>query len=523
MTRVPFDLNTLGDYVSSATQLFGVAHPEQQPAWVARLGMHLPDMQRISLAACSYDADPIGLPASARAGVCATPTLGVESLAQRAFGLDVSSFSAVNHVAQGLAQIESHPELNAFQYIAAEAAKEKAGLVDAFRSRSQQAGVLAGVTLAVKECFEVQGMPMTSGTRSIPAFTPDAGAPCVARLEAAGAIVLGMTTMHELAYGATTDNPHVGRVGHPVDPERVPGGSSGGSAVAVATGMANAALGTDTAGSVRMPAALCGIVGFKPSYGLISCDGMLPLGWSLDHVGVFAKTVEQAAVLTDIMAGSACTTPKLAQSLALSNVQVVIPENFFFDILDSGVAKAFDNAIEQLRKEGVGVIRATVPELDLAPTLQFMTLCAEAGQLHLDRALLHPEGLGEEVRTRLEAGQFIRAVDYIKAQRLRTQLRQSLTTLLDGPRVLLTPTVPVGAPKLARHIDVGGTSLPIHPALTRLTMPFNLTGMPAISIPCGTDADGFPVGLQIAAPCGDDAFLLQVAHGFAGILERQVR
>ncbi|MBC7202174.1 MAG: amidase [Pusillimonas sp.] len=518
MNRVPFDLDTLKDYVADTTQLFGVAHPEQQSAWVARLGMHLPDMKRILSAACAPDTDPIGLPTSARTGLCATPTLGVESLAQRAFGLDKPAFNAVDNVEQGLAQIAARPELNAFQHVAAHTAQEKARLVDAFRSRSQQAGVLAGVTLAVKECFEVQAMPMTSGTRAIAPVTPDVSAPCVARLESAGAIVLGMTTMHELAYGATADNPHVGRVRHPADPARVPGGSSGGSAVAVATGMANAALGTDTAGSVRMPAALCGIVGFKPSYGLISCDGMLPLGWSLDHVGVFARTVEQAAVLTDIMAGSAFTTPRLAQPLDLSNVQVVIPENFFFDIIDPDVVKAFNKAVEQLRNEGVGVVRATVPELDLAPSLQFMTLCAEAGQLHLDRALLHPEGLGEEVRTRLEAGQFLRAIDYIKAQRLRQQLRQSLTALLDGPRIFLTPTVPVGAPELAQSIDVGGTSLPIHPALTRLTMPFNLTGMPAISIPCGNDSEGFPLGLQIAAPCGDDAFLLQVAHTFSAVL-----
>ncbi len=511
MTRVPFDLKALEDYVAGVTQLFGVKHSEQQSAWVARLGMHLPDMQRMSSVNCAPDAEPIGLPTSARAGVYATPTLGVESLAQRAFGLEVPSFSAVKNVEQGLAQSQLHAELNAFQYLADQAAQEKARLVDAFRLRSQQAGVLAGVTLAVKSCFEVQGMPMTSGTRAIAAVTPEISAPCVARLESAGAIVMGMTTMHELAYGATTDNPHEGRVGHPSAPDRVPGGSSGGSAVAVATGMANAALGTDTAGSVRLPAALCGIVGFKPSYGLIPCDGMLPLGWSLDHVGVFSKTVAQAAVLTDIMAGTACTTPRLTQPLALSSVQVVIPENFFFDILDPGVAEAFNKAVAKLTDAGVSVVRASVPELDFASTLQFMTLCAEAGQLHLDRALLHPEGLGEEVRTRLEAGQFIRAVDYIKAQRLRSQLRQSLTSLLDGPRVLLTPTVPTGAPKLAPFIDVGGTSLPIHPALTRLTMPFNLTGMPAISIPCGTDAEGFPVGLQIAAPCGDDAFLLQVA------------
>jgi Asp-tRNA(Asn)/Glu-tRNA(Gln) amidotransferase A subunit family amidase len=346
----------------------------------------------------------------------------------------------------------------------------------------------------------------------MPIDVPVHSATCVSRLQQEDAIVIGMSTMHELAYGATTDNPHFGRVRHPLAPERLAGGSSGGSAVAVACGIADVGLGTDTAGSVRMPAALCGLSGYKPSFGLVPVEGVLPLAWTLDHIGTLTRSAADQALLVEVMAG--LTSGALASAVPTPDaIRAVAPSNYFLEHLDPEVRDLYGAALELLRQQGVQLAHAQVEEMALAPTLQYFTLCAEAAQVHGDRALLHPEGVGEEVLLRLESGRFVRAVDYVKAQRLRSVLHDALNACLGaaGSDVLITPTVIVRAPLPGTSVEVGGATLPIHPALTRCTLPFNLTGMPAISVPCGTTRSGLPVGLQLAAARGNDARLLAIA------------
>lgn len=513
----------LKGYIDSASSVFGVAHPERSSLWSERLSMHVDDFAAIARAKVAHDVEPLALPAPSP-GVASAPApsaaqaCGLSRLAQ-----DVASGAAdpVERVENFLAAIAAQEELKAFMHIDADGALRKAAELRSRRAAGAALGPLAGTVVAVKDCFAVRGMPLAIGTRAIPTRIPDHTASVVQRLQDADAIIIGTTTMHELAYGATTDNAHFGRVGHPQDPARVAGGSSGGSAVAVAAGMADIALGSDAAGSVRMPAALCGVVGFKPSYEVLPRDGVAPLSWTLDHVGLFASSVSDTALLVELMAnmpaGSLLTSAAGPQR---RDIRLFRPRNYFCDVIDPGVLAAFERALDKLQSAGFGIKDGEIAGLELAPAMQFATLCAEAAEVQLDRALMMPDNLGQEVRVRLEAGQFVRAVDYIKAQRLRRSLRAALSAPLESSaHVLVTPTVITGACKPAPTLAFGDAQLPIHPALTRCTLPFNLTGMPAISIPCGVDAQGFPVGLQIVGGFGQDAMTLRIAEAVEAALK----
>lgn len=503
------------EYVDATARLFGVDAPHRAPLWAERVNISLPDIASLRDFTCSHDAEPLGLPAAVatRAPSGALPAGHLVDLVK---AVSEGVVDPVNRVRAALAAMGAHATLNAMRSIDAHYALAQAAELRERVRNGQPLGRLAGVMVAVKDCFLVAGQPATFGTRSIPVARPVESSLCVARLQQEDAIVVGMTTMHELAYGATSDNPHVGRVKHPIDPDRLPGGSSGGSAVAVACGMADVALGTDTAGSVRMPAALCGLTGFKPTYGLVSTKGVLPLAWSLDHVGTFGHAAADHALLIEAMAGLPAGSLVEAPPAKIRACSIT---NYFLDAVDPEVWRIYEGALQRLARAGVEIINTTVDAVRQAPMLQHFTIVAEAAQIHSDRALCQPDGLGEEVRIRLESGQFIRAVDYIKAQRLRSVLLDALIEPLErGADVLITPTVLVPAPLPGATVSMGGKSWPIHPTLTRCTLPFNLTGMPAISLPCGTTQEGLPVGLQIAAARGADARLLAVATRLESLL-----
>lgn len=513
----------LKGYIESASSVFGVADPQRSALWNARLSMHVKDLAAVARADIAHGVEPIGLPAAAQSvasepGSVATQTCGLLQLAQN---VRAGAADPVARVEKFLEVIAAYENLKAFMHVDAHGALRKASELRSRRAAGAALGPLAGTVVAVKDCFAVRGMPLAIGTRAVPTRTPDHTAAVVQRLQDSDAIVIGTTTMHELAYGATTDNAHFGRVGHPQDPARVAGGSSGGSAVAVAAGMADIALGSDAAGSVRMPAALCGVVGFKPSYDALPRDGVEPLSWTLDHVGLFASSVGDTALLFELMANMPAGALLASEATRpASGIRLFRPRNYFCDVIDPGVLAAFECAMEKLQVAGFGIEDGIIEGLELAPATQFATLCSEAAEVQLDRALTNPDNLGEEVRVRLETGQFLRAVDYIKAQRLRRSLRTALSAPLESTaEVLVTPTVITGACKPTATLDFNGAQLPIHPALTRCTLPFNLTGMPAISIPCGFDAQGFPVGLQIVGRFGHDAMMLRIAKAMETALK----
>ena len=514
--------DALKAYIEGASSVFGVANAERTELWRQRLAINVRELNAVARAEVGHEVEPLGVPVAPASLRSPSKLSSLEQgeLARAAHEVATGASDPVSRVERYVEKIAAQSALKAFTHVAIEGALREAVELRSRRAAGGVLGPLAGTVMAVKDCFAIRGVPMTEGSRAIPHQIPDHTAPVIQRLQDAGAIFIGMTNMHELAYGTTSDNPYAGRVGHPQDPGRIAGGSSGGSAVAVAAGMADFAVGGDAGGSVRMPAALCGVVGFKPSFDLLPREGLAPLTWTLDTVGVFASSVTDAALLVEVMANASPGSLMARQDVpAPTDIHLFCPQNYFFEWIDPGVRSAFEQALSKLRDTGFTVKAGVIKELELAAATQFTTLSAEAAEVHQGRTVTNAEDLDPEVRVRMETGQFIRAVDYIKAQRLRRSLRTALSApLTSSASVLVTPTVMTGACKPAPTLSIGGSELPIHPALTRLVLPFNLTGMPAISIPCGFDREGFPVGLQIAGRFGDDAATLRVARAVEAAL-----
>ncbi|HEY0662971.1 MAG TPA: amidase, partial [Thiobacillaceae bacterium] len=293
------------------------------------------------------------------------------------------------------------------------------------------------------------------------------------------------------------------------------------SAAAVAAGVVALALGTDTAGSIRLPAACCGVVGFKPSFDAVPRDGVQPLGASLDHVGPIAANVADAALAFAVMAGLPPAVPRRGP---LGGLRIGVPTNYFFDPLGADVARALTGALDRMRTDGAELVPVGLPGVEAAAALQFATLCSEATDVHWETLNTRPESLGADVHVRLEIGQFLPAIWYTRAQRRRAELVAMFTTAMHGLDALVTPTVRVEPPRRGTtRVQLGGRELPLHTALTSLTMPFNLTGMPALTLPCGRGDSGLPIGLQIVGQCGDDWSVLRVAARVEDLLQYDPR
>jgi aspartyl-tRNA(Asn)/glutamyl-tRNA(Gln) amidotransferase subunit A len=377
--------------------------------------------------------------------------------------------------------------------------------------RGEDPGPLAGVPLGVKDLMPVRGLPLTAGTRAIDAVVQDHDAPVVARLRAAGALIVGTTNLHELAFGVNSANPHFGHVVNPRFPDRIPGGSSGGSAAAVAAGLAAIAVGSCTGGSIRQPAACCGIVGFKPTYDAVPRDEVVPLAWSLDHIGPITRSVEDAALAFEVMAG-------LPEHSALPPgapmpPRIMVPRRFFYEGLQPEVRTAVEAALGRMREAGATLGEVDVPGIELAPGIQLITLNSEATQAN-DRLLrTRGERLGEDVRVRLEIGQFYLAADYVKAQQLRAQVRGAMIASFGAADVMVIPAMPVLPPKVGTTlVEIDGRPVHVAPALTRFTSPINFCGFPALSLPCGRSGSGLPVNIQVVGRPGADAAVLGAAR-----------
>jgi len=379
-------------------------------------------------------------------------------------------------------------------------------------------GPLHGIPVAVKDLIDTDGVRTTAGSSFFRNRIPTQDATVVRRLRLAGAISIGKTSMHEWACGVTGENAIGLPSANPYDLGRMAGGSSGGSAAAVAAGFCFATLGTDTGGSIRIPAALCGVVGLKPTYGRASLQGIIPLSWSLDHVGPITRSVADSAVVLRTIEGFDPADPSSAEapsSAAAFNepgvrgVRLALPDEAFFPDLDGEVRFAFLSAIEVLRAAGATVQPVSLPELDLFHRTQGIIDRCEAAAFHADRLRDEPERFGADVRKRLLETAHIDGTALATARRTQAELRRLLEISFEGYDAILTPTVSLAAPERS-----GADPVTLATRLTALTTPFTVTGLPAVSLPCGFTKAGLPIGLQVIARPWNDGTVLRVAAAY---------
>ena len=402
----------------------------------------------------------------------------------------------------------------------ADQAMHRAEQLDAELAAGRDRGGLHGIPIAVKDLFLTRGVRTTCGSLIYENYVPSHNAAVVDRLEAAGAVILGKLNMHELAYGITSANPYFGAVRNPWNMEHSPGGSSGGSGAAVAANIVYAAMGSDTGGSIRIPASFCGTVGLKPTYGRVSRYGALPLAYTLDHMGPLARSVRDAALMLNYIAGHDKKDPSSSRhpvvdyvpddGCSIRGLRLGFPETFFFEELDPDVESAVRGALARAASLGAEVKPVFVPDMEAVNTVARLILLSEASAVY-ETQLENRARFGADVRILLDQGLLIPATDYINAQRLRRKIRGDFAKLWSEVDVMITPTTPNTAPRIGEMtVRLGGRDEDVRLATTRLVRGFNLLGYPALSIPCGLSSSGLPIGLQIVGPPFEEGVVLQV-------------
>jgi aspartyl-tRNA(Asn)/glutamyl-tRNA(Gln) amidotransferase subunit A len=428
--------------------------------------------------------------------------------------------SSIEIVERSIARARECEEMNLFITLTDSRARELAAERDRELKRGEDRGLLHGIPIALKDLFYTRGVRTTAGSPLFADFVPEFDGDVVAQLEKAGAISIGKTNLHELAFGITSRNPHYGPVINPLDKSRLPGGSSGGSAAAIAAGIVPLALGTDTGGSIRIPASFCGIVGLKPTYERVSRRGILPLAFSLDHAGPLGASVEDCALAMNAMVatGEKFDLPPLSD---LGTVRIGIPQNFFFERIAEAVEAQVRKAISVMKSAGAKVIDCAVPNFPEVNAAARVIQFAEFASLHTE--LHDTSGWGADVRAHLEHSRMIAGHEYVNAQRLRTLFRREMDALWKQIDILVTPTTPTTAPLAEEEsVTINGTKENTRMASTRFVRGINCIGEPALSMPCGKDENGLPVGLQMIAPPFAEPRLMQVARTLEGMLQRQI-
>ncbi|MGE7435545.1 amidase [Kitasatospora sp. NPDC001175] len=431
----------------------------------------------------------------------------------------LSPVELVDSVLDRLEQVERH--LQAYVTVAAEEARRAARKAEQDVAAGRLRGPLHGIPMGLKDLIDVAGAATTASSRVRADHRAEADGTVAARLVAAGAVLLGKTHTHEFAYGLTTPQTH-----NAWDRDRVAGGSSGGSAVAVAAGAATFALGTDTGGSIRVPSALNGVVGLKPTYGLVPRHGVTSLSWSLDHVGPITRTVEDTALVLSALAGH---DPRDPASLAtsgpdyrpggateLTGVRIGVPRNYYFDHVDPEVEAAVRRATAELESLGAQLVEVEIPMTRYIQATQWGLMVPEATAYHERTVRAVPELYQADVRILLEAGELMPAGDYLRAQRSRTLMQQAWARLLEEVDVIAAPTVPATAVKADDEAITwsDGTVEGVSDAYVRLSAPANITGVPSLSVPVGHDTSGLPIGMQLLGRPLGEPVLLRVGHAY---------
>jgi len=434
------------------------------------------------------------------------------TIAELARALKTGELTASRITDGCLATIERrNSALNTFITVLADSARAQARQADVEIAAGRYRGPLHGIPISIKDIIDVGGVPTTAASRVRAAHVADADSTVVRRLREAGAVLVGKNNLHEFALGTTNEDSAYGPARHPLDENRSPGGSSGGSAAAVAAGMAYASIGTDTGGSVRIPASLCGLVGLKPSLGELPTDGVVPLSATLDHVGPLCRSVADARILYEVLGDEAVRpAPRAGRTRA---IRLGVLRGYFTRLLDAEVASSFESACARLQKAGVELCDRTVPHADDIQAIYVHIALSEGAAYHgpmLDR---RPHDYTVNVRLRLEMGRYILGEDYLRALRGRDVLQAEVDRALNDCDALLLPTLPVPAPRLGvETVQIGETRESVRTVMLRLTQLFNITGHPAITVPCGQTAEGLAIGAQIVGARQGTRLLLDVAE-----------
>jgi aspartyl-tRNA(Asn)/glutamyl-tRNA(Gln) amidotransferase subunit A len=412
-----------------------------------------------------------------------------------------------------------NPRLNAFITITAEAALAAARSADRERAGGATVGPLHGIPISIKDLIDQAGLPNTAGSRLRRDVVAATDATVTARLKRAGAVLVGRTNLHEFAFGTTTEDSGFGLARHPIDDTRSPGGSSGGSGIAVKTGMSLASIGTDTGGSIRIPAAACGVVGLKPGWSEIPADGVVPLSRQLDHVGPLARTVTDAWLVHEILAGREPAGDARLTPATLKGARIGLLGGYFWERMAVEVEAVARAGIEALQRAGATVEPVTLPHAGDMAAIYLHLVFGDAAAYHAATLESHPGDYTANVRLRLELGRYVLAEDYGRAMRGREMIAREIDQALEGRVALVCPTLPIAAPPIgAATVPVRGGDEPVRNAMLRLTQPFNLGRQPAVSLPCGLTPQGLPVGLQLVGPLGHTLQLLQLAAACERVL-----
>ena len=445
----------------------------------------------------------------------------MRTIVEASAALREGKVSSVELTKQCLLNIERlEPKLNAFITVTAEHALAQAKKADDELANGTDRGPLHGIPISLKDLYRTKGIRTTGGSLLYRDHVPDFDCAVVEKLNAAGAVMVGKTGLHELAYGVTSNNPHFGPVRNPWNTECIPGGSSGGAGAAVSAGMSFLSMGSDTGGSIRIPASYCGTVGLKPTYGLVSRYGVLPLGSSLDHMGPLNSSVRDAALTLAAIVGEderdessvarATTSYLPPENIDLKGIRIGVPDNFFTERVDPAVMARLRAMVQLAAGFGAQAEVVRVPDMEAINVIGRVILLSEAS------ALMEPHAkdrtsFGTDVRALLDQGMLLPATDYVNAQRLRSVYRRHFLALFQSIDVLFTPTTPLTAPKIGQAtVLLDGQEEDTRLASTRFVRGINVVGFPALSIPCGFDKGGLPIGLQIVGKPFDEVTILRV-------------